>query len=679
MTALCLVSALAAAALGAFVWSRAPRHVANLAFAWGMVALGVADLAFLMLLRSAEPSDRAMWLEAALVAGALMLPGWSVFSVTFGRANPRAEARRWRWPLATIAGLAAAAPLVAARYPLAAAPHPYAADVVALSAYGNAVVILTLLASVFVLFELESTFRGSTGSARWQIKYLVLGLVGLFGVRIFVLSDVLLVNALRLAYLPLQSATALLCFGLIGVSLARHRLLDVDVFVSRHVVYRSITIGAVGAYLLAMGVTAEVIQWLDVPVDFFVVSLTIFVTGMALLVGLLSERVRRRVKRAIARHFYRHRYDYRREWTRFTERLASVLTARAIAGHLLATLEEVMDVRSAALFGARDGAGYRLIDAVGPVAPPLTVLDRKTPRSDEPSAAALASLEAGGFTLLVPLIAKNEVLGVLSVMPPRGAALSQEDEDLVATLAAQAATALLNARLAEQLARARELEALSRVASFILHDLKNCVSMLSLVTQNAERRGADPEFQRDGYRAMAETVKKMRAIIERLSDIRKDGNLRLTRMDLNGVVRDVVDHARLAANDGVRVSAELAPVPAIAADAEEVRRVVENLLLNAVEALAEHGEVRVRTAASNGSVSLEVSDDGPGVPESLLEAGLFTPFSTTKPHGLGIGLYQVKSILTAHGADIDVVSQQGRGTTVRVQFPARGPRADGKD
>jgi signal transduction histidine kinase len=203
--------------------------------------------------------------------------------------------------------------------------------------------------------------------------------------------------------------------------------------------------------------------------------------------------------------------------------------------------------------------------------------------------------------------------------------------------------------------------------------------MLSLVTQNAERRGADPEFQRDGYRAMAETVKKMRAIIERLSDIRKDGNLRLTRMDLNGVVRDVVDHARLAANDGVRVSAELAPVPAIAADAEEVRRVVENLLLNAVEALAEHGEVRVRTAASNGSVSLEVSDDGPGVPESLLEAGLFTPFSTTKPHGLGIGLYQVKSILTAHGADIDVVSQQGRGTTVRVQFPARGPRADGKD
>ena len=129
----------------------------------------------------------------------------------------------------------------------------------------------------------------------------------------------------------------------------------------------------------------------------------------------------------------------------------------------------------------------------------------------------------------------------------------------------------------------------------------------------------------------------------------------------------------------MHVATDLAPVAPIAADADEVRRVVENLLLNAVEALADAGEVHVRTTASNGSVSLEVSDNGPGVPDHLLSAGLFTPFQTTKRHGLGIGLYQVKSILNAHGADIDVVSQEGQGTTVRVQFPAPTPRANGKD
>ena len=678
MMTVCLLSAFAAVALGLFVWSRAPRHVANLAFAWGMAWLGLADVAHVMLLKSAHPSDRAAWLEAALVAGALMLPGWSVFSVTFARANPRAELRRWGWPLAASAVLAVATVGAATRYPFTAVPNPLAADVLPLTTYGNAVAIVALLTTVFVLFELESTFRGSAGMARWRIKYLLLGLVGLFGVRIFVLSDMLLLNALRTVYVPLQSTTALLCFALIGYTVVRRRLLDVDVFVSRHVVYRSVTIGAVGAYLLAMGLAVAVIQRFDVSVDFFVVSLTIFVTAMGLLAALVSETVRRRVKRVIARHFYRHKYDYRREWTRFTGRLASVLSAEAIASRLLATVEEVMDVRKAALYLAREGAGYRLSEAVGPWKPALKTIDRRSPLSDEPSADALAALRAESVTSLVPLVAKDEVLGLLAIGPPRGGVLTQEDEDLISTLAAQAATALLNARLAEQLARAREVEALHRVSSFVLHDLKNCVSMLSLVTQNAERLGADPAFQRDARRTMAETVSKMRSIIERLSHLPKDADLRLARVDLNRVVRDVVDDARLAASGGVHVATDLAPVAPIAADADEVRRVVENLLLNAVEALADAGEVRVRTTASNGSVSLEVSDNGPGVPDHLLSAGLFTPFQTTKRHGLGIGLYQVKSILTAHGADIDVVSQEGRGTTVRIQFPAHTERANGR-
>jgi signal transduction histidine kinase len=90
--------------------------------------------------------------------------------------------------------------------------------------------------------------------------------------------------------------------------------------------------------------------------------------------------------------------------------------------------------------------------------------------------------------------------------------------------------------------------------------------------------------------------------------------------------------------------------------------------------LAGAGEVCVRTAADERSVWLEVSDNGPGVPARLLQGGLFKPFSTTKPQGLGIGLYQVKSILTAHGADIDVESREGHGTSVRARFPIPSER-----
>jgi signal transduction histidine kinase len=666
MTGLCLLSALVAVALGLFVWSRAPRHVANLAFAWGMLWLAAADVAQFML-TSVATAERDGWLRAALVAGMVMLPGWAVFGVTFARSNPADEMRRWRWPLAAVSTLAALAVAAAVRYPFAADPTAFAGGVVPLTAHGHAVVVATLLGSVLVLFELESTFRASAGTARWRMKYLLLGLVGLFGVRIFILSDVLLVRALRLGHLPLQSATALLGFGLIGVALVRHRLLAVDVFVSRHAVYRSIAVAAVGAYLLTMGVAAEVIQRLEIAVDVVVVSLGVFVTAMALLVGLVSERVRRSVKRAIARHFYRHKYDYRREWTRFTSRLALVLTAEEIASRLLATVEEVLDVRRAALFVARDDGGFRLIDAIGRM-PSADLGERPAPGSDEPWSEAAASLGADGFTWVVPLLAKEEVLGLLAMAPRHDHAVTDEDADLVTTLVAQAATALLNARLAEQLAAARELEALHRVSAFVLHDLKNCASMLAMVSRNAEDHDADPDFRRDARVATAETARTMRTIIERLSHLPKDADLRLTPMDLNDVVREAVDHTRPAAS-GVRLSTELASLPPIAADRDEIRRVVDNLLVNAVEALAGAGDVRVRTAADERSVWLEVSDDGPGVEPRLLQGGLFKPFVTTKPQGLGIGLYQVKSILTAHGADIDVASREGHGTTVRVRFP----------
>ena len=666
MTGFCLLSALAAMTLGLFVWTRAPRHAANLAFAWGMLWLAAADIAAFMLTRVA-PAERNGWLAAALVGGMLMLPGWAVFGVTFARPNPADEMRRWRWPLAAVAALAALALAAGLRYPFTADPTAFGGDVVPLTTHAHAVVVVTLLVSVLVLFELESTFRGSAGTARWRIKYLLLGLVGLFGVRIFVLSDVLLVRALRLAYLPLQSTTALLGFGLIGIALVRHRLLAVDVFVSRHAVYRSVAVAAVGVYLLTMGVAAEAIQRLEIPVDFVVVSLGVFVTAMALLVGLVSERVRRSVKRAIARHFYRHKYDYRREWTRFTGRLALVLSAEEIASRLLATVDEMLDVRRAALFVVRDDGGYRLIEAIGQM-PGVSLGERPGPDSDEPWRDAAALLAADGFTWVVPLVAKDEVLGLLAMAARPGAVVTDEDEDLVTTLAAQAATALLNARLAEQLAAARELEALHRVSAFVLHDLKNCASMLAMVSRNAEDHDADPEFRRDARLATGETARKMRTIIERLSHLPKNGDLRLARMDLNDVVRGAVDHARLAAN-GVRISTELAALPPIAADTDEIRRVVENLLVNAVEALAGDGDVCVRTAADQRSVSLEVSDNGPGVPPRLLQGGLFKPFSTTKPQGLGIGLYQVKSILTAHGADIDIVSREGHGTTVRARFP----------
>jgi putative PEP-CTERM system histidine kinase len=348
-----------------------------------------------------------------------------------------------------------------------------------------------------------------------------------------------------------------------------------------------------------------------------------------------------------------------------------------------------MGIRKAALLLPDGEGGYRVADSVGGIRADSLVIERESPlvvaglaqqgspltldtvAPDDPLAGAVMPFRAEGLTLLVPLAVREEVLGLLAVGPPAGSPITHEDEELLITVAAQTGSALLNARLAEQLAAARELEALNRVASFLLHDLKNCVSMLSLVAQNAETVGADPAFQRDAFKTVGESIRKMRVLIERLSHLPKGLELRLVAVDLNGLVSEIVGQARLATNAAVRLVTSLDPLPLISADPEQVRKVLDNLLLNAIEAVRDEGEVRVRTTTGRGSVSLEVSDNGPGIPGAILRRGLFLPFQTTKPHGLGIGLFQVKSIVEAHGGQVHVVSREGKGTAVRVEFPFR--------
>ena len=105
------------------------------------------------------PAERNGWLAAALVGGMLMLPGWAVFGVTFARPNPADEMRRWRWPLAAVAALAALALVAGLRYPSTADPTAFGGDVVPLTTHAHAVVVVTLLVSVLVLFEQGSNTR----------------------------------------------------------------------------------------------------------------------------------------------------------------------------------------------------------------------------------------------------------------------------------------------------------------------------------------------------------------------------------------------------------------------------------------------------------------------------------------------------------------------------------------
>jgi hypothetical protein len=102
-----------------------------------------------------------------------------------------------------------------------------------------------------------------------------------------------------------------------------------------------------------------------------------------------------------------------------------------------------------------------------------------------------------------------------------------------------------------------------------------------------------------------------------------------------------------------------------------MQKVIGNLLLNASDAIAEDGKITVATSMGDGWAQLAVSDTGCGMSREFVQERLFRPFQTTKPKGMGIGLFHCKTIVEAHGGRIEVESEEGKGSTFRVFLPGK--------
>ena len=186
---------------------------------------------------------------------------------------------------------------------------------------------------------------------------------------------------------------------------------------------------------------------------------------------------------------------------------------------------------------------------------------------------------------------------------------------------------------------------------------------------------SNPEFQREAFRAVAESVRQMQELIGKLASLPRQLEVDAGPSRINKLVEEVVARGRAAAGARVDICTDLdSSVDTVLAGEDAIRTVVSNLLLNAVEAVGEGGRIDVRTTREQPWVTLAVADTGHGMSEEFVRDSLFVPLRTTKPKGLGIGLYQVKSIVEALGGRIRVESRPGQGTTFWVDLPASGNR-----
>jgi len=476
--------------------------------------------------------------------------------------------------------------------------------------------------------------------------------------------------------------------------------------VTRPVIYySSVSLTLAGAFLLLMAVLSKVVPVLS-PEAKRAVSLAFYllVGGGGLLLT-LSPRANRAVKRFVDRNFYANRYDYRREWERVSTGIVPTARPDDVARQ--------MEVLVCAIFGAERVAIYLRDDRMaglpgsaapfrrlhGPPALPALIdsdnaLVRELERTRRPvvfhelrrdldlipiAVENRPAIQAMAAAVCAPLQAGESVVGLLWLSEKRDDEVyTHEDAEFLGALTRQLGAALWFARLAEQLAETRQLESLNRLSSYVLHDIKNQVSGLSLVVQNARRFMDSADFQRDALKTIEGTVASLTQLMNQVAGMARPTDLQVAPCELKGLLDEAAASSGLcgagATATDVRFRLTGRGPETVALDRRLTLRVLVNLLTNARESLGGPGEIELAAgvesdAAGAQSLVFRVRDTGRGMSEEFIRTSLFRPFATTKSTGLGVGLSQCRSIVEALGGAITVESRPGTGTTFAVHLP----------
>ncbi|MGJ5819546.1 XrtA/PEP-CTERM system histidine kinase PrsK [Paludibaculum fermentans] len=667
------------------------RSFARWCFAAGMVALSLDSYVSGLALRTSVLSDTLQALTLGLIIKSFVPAAWLGFSLAYSRGDFRTSLKRLSLPLAITVLLPIGLSLGYRQQliDIMSTGQPGEPPLLHLGVMAKVLNGILLIAHVWILTNLEQTFRSAVGTMRWRIKFVVLGLGLIFGARLYARSQGLLYSIYDVNWSAVESIAFLIGCGLLVLAYLRSGVAEIDVYPSQAVLGSSVTVLMTGAYLFIVGILANIIKEFGGEESF---QLQIFVVllgmaGLALL--LLSDRLRQRVHSFVNRHFARAQHDSVRIWTEFSRRLGNVKDQAGLCSVSVSMVSETFEVLSVSIWLVDEQT--EKLTACGSTAPqtelgtpgvaaapgPSGLLAGSSPFDlegiEEPWADELRRLNPttfpnGGDRWCVPLRAGARCLGAF-ILADRvnGATYTIEQLSLLQCMADQVTSVLLNLRLANEVARSRELEAFRTMSAFFVHDLKNAASSLNLMLKNLPVHFDDPEFRADALRGIGNTARRIDGMIGRLTDLRQRPQLKPVEADVNQLVSEVLD--RLEAMPNIELTRELGPLPLVLADRDQIRSVVTNLLLNARDALSSGGRIQIRTEKAGGNVVLTVVDNGCGMSPEFVRDSLFRPFQSTKQKGLGIGMFQARMIIEAHGGSIRVESETGKGTTFRVSLP----------
>ncbi|HET8562661.1 MAG TPA: ATP-binding protein [Candidatus Binatia bacterium] len=693
-----LINGIAATILGCFVYARAPRDSRN--FIYGLFCLSVSVWSyFYFAWHFTESRELALVFVRLLMVGAIMVPVFYLHHVLTLR-----ELLESHRPI-LIAGY-----VLCGIFLLFDFTNFFIADLqpeMSFRYWPKPGLVFHLFLVWFVSYALYAIYLTAVaylkekGLRRNQYLYLTVGaLIGYvggatnfplwYGVQIPPVGTILVT-----AY------TAIMAYTMI-----QYRLLDFSVIVQKGLLYLLLlfTLAATPSILLAL---AQKLYFGQINYPFSILLFSSFV-----LIAIGAYRLREKAEVAIARTLFRQRYDTYETLSAFSKSLVTILDLRSLTDEIIRTLVQVMDIKTASLFLLNDEKSIYILsscygvncDKLGSVrlakddALPHQFAYSKSPLVREELEqvgnhgairSIMDNLQVMESEVCIPLINKDRLIGFCDLgSRVNHLTYSGEDLNLLTTLAQNAAIALDNAMLYEDLKQSQalmqrtdRLRSLETIAGGFAHEIRNPMTSIKTFIQLAPERKDDPEFISEFSKVVNDDVDRIERLIQEILDYARYMQPKLTEEDLNEIVSSCLYFVAVKADSmSITLETELASdLPRTMLDRQHIKQVLLNLLMNAMDAMADTGgRLTVRThrlmkPSGDEWVQVEVADTGSGISEANLEH-IFDPFYTTKyrsgeHEGTGLGLTIVHQIVQEHRGSIQVESVLGSGTTFFVNLP----------
>ena len=672
------------------VWRSHPSGAANRAFAYLALTLGGWALSNGLVTAYAATPWGIVWARSAFFSASL-LPLWCFrFVAVFPTPTPPISARlRWTMTVCAIAScVASLTPLLAqstssvnrALHVTYGPVYPLFGIYLVISLTGS----LVMLSRKLLLL---------TGVERLQVQFVLLGIgIAAAGGSVTNLLFPLVFRTSRLnVYGPIFG---LVMVAFIAHAIVRYRLLNIRLVVRRSVTEVGASITAGAAFLFLAWTTSWILA-----LEPRALPLAVTVV-LALLVAQVFQPLRRGVQAVLDFYFFRTPYDYAAALREISRTMSDMADLKMLFEYTCRAIADTAHAERVALYVKHaGGSDYRLESSWGDKDPPLpgTIWEasrlvqslRSTNlkalitadlrrRDSDVSSAQLDEIHSLGAECVQPVPVHGQFGGFYVIGPKRsGDVYFTEDIDLISAIASQVGIAIrlhVQIGLAEaEKRRAERLVSFGALARGLAHEIKNPLVAIRTFAELLPERASDEEFRDSFAKIVLQEIGRIDQLVARLRGLAAPPTPRFSPVDVSQLLHDTlallrgeIERAR------VRVTmTDERSTPAILGDPAQVKQLLLNILINALEAVEHGGRVAIRLThlASNHQLRVEIADTGPGVPEELLPK-IFEAFVTTKPEGSGLGLAICRAIADAHNAVIRAENNAtGPGMKVILEFP----------